>query len=315
MKKIILIATLLLIAKIVEAQQERWSNLEYADKIEALSISNEIIKGLNDKTFSAIVPYLYSNEICLNGGMWSPTEEFTEMIESLINKKIFYDSTLTAYTFDDFQNDPELQAIPRNVFRVFSNRKIIVTGRYNVQHDKADYDFYLIFGNYQNKWLMSAIYLSDVKLIDKTSANSLANHRKETIDSLGLTLMVPEDFSGLVLQDSYPSFILKGETPRDAIIQIISTDLRAPYDFMTKKYVELVVLKIYPNSNYTIKYLSNGIMFDYFVVNPDDNMASKGITIGVENNGKLIIIQYYSFEETHSRIWRDIDLMIRTIEI
>ena len=297
------------------SQFEKWSQLDTADKNEVLEISKTIIESLNENNFAKCASYLDPNELCLNGGLWSPTETFIDMFNSLIKDKEFFDSTKSSYIFDDFQNKVELQSIPRNVFRVFDNSDIIVTGKYHVPKDKAEYDFYLIFENNNDKWIVSTVYLSDVKLIDKTSASEYNNHRKEILDSLGLTLMVPKNFSKLIMLDSFPSFILPGVSQRDAIIQIITTDLKAPYDFMTKKYVELVVLKNFSNPYYTISYLPNGIKFDYSLVNSEDGINNKGITIGLEKNGKLILIQFYSYETTYNEIWKEIDLMLRNIQI
>ena len=295
------------------SQELALSPFNETEREEALEISYEIISILNDKTVDNLDKYLSGTETNINGQLWLKHNNFKGMLSSVIKHKTYFKDTLISYTFDEVINSEKKKEISEKLNRTFSSNNMLISGKYIDLKDSARYDFNLVLGKFNNYWKLTSIHLSDVKLVMENSEN-LPNHRIENLEEFGLEIPIPNKFSERKLENDMITFTLAGETPRDAAIQIFAGEKKAPIELFTYKWAEYIALSKFSSSNFIAKLHPNGIIYEYFLIDQDGN-ENKGISVGLEKENKVIIIQYFSFSKTYDEIWIDIDLMIRKLKI
>jgi hypothetical protein len=311
MKKLIIIA---LIATTLNSftQELKFSPFSEIEKNIAYNVSLEIIAILNEKDLSNLDIFLSGTETNFNGEIWFKHEEFINFLKPLVKQKEFSVDTIVIYTFDDVINSNIKEEISKKLSRTFTNEDLLVTGKYIDLKDKARYDLNMVLEFVNNSLKISSIHLSDAKLIIKSKEEN-ENFRTEIIENFNLEILIPKQFSEKQVENNMITFTLEGETPRDAVIHIVKNELKAPVEYMTYKWAEYIALDKYKSSGFVARLHPLGIIYEYYVLD-ENNIKSKGITIGIEKNKEIILIQFFSFAETYDNIWREIDYMIRKIK-
>jgi hypothetical protein len=265
------------------------------------------------KNLSIIKPFSLKKETNIQGEIWMQNSEFKGMFESIVKGKYFNTEELEAYTFDDILQSPKRIFVSQKLYRVFSDINILVTGTYKDKNEESENDISVVFGWFHDSWRITSVYLSDLNLVVKNTP-SLDEFTKETLDDFNISLPVPNYFTDRVVENGMVSFFLKGDTPRDAIIQAISGELKAPIEVMTYKWAEYVAFSRYTTISIRTRFHPMGIIYKYLIVDENGN-ENQGITLGIEDNNSVVFIQFFSFKSTYDKIWQDIDLMIRNIEM
>jgi hypothetical protein len=301
-----------LLAINVHSQVEKISSFGDHEKREVVQITQELLRALNDEEPVDYHSYLTSKETNIQGEIWLQNSEFIKMFQSLIKGKSFDSKELVAYTFDDILLSPKRTVVSQKLFRVFSDISILVSGKYKDQKDDSIYDINIIFGRFHNSWRITSIHLSDLNLVVKNTPG-LEQFTVESIDEFNISIPVPKSFSDRVVENGMVSFFLEGDTPRDAIIQTISGELKAPIEVMTFKWAEYVAFSRYTTTSISARFHPLGFIYEYIMIDENGN-ENKGITLGIEDNDSVVFIQFFSFKSTYDEIWQDIDMMIRNIE-
>jgi len=250
-----------------------------------------------------ISKYFTSKEANYGGQIWMPLNEYAKFIKSILPKQI--DSLkLIYYNFDDVESDELIKAKALELNRVFNNFSIIASGKFNSQ----------------NITLVLQPVNSDIKIYSITVESvALKMASKEidafydTIPNIQLALSIPKGFEGPINEKEMISYTLKGNTERDAIIQIMYLNQKAPINVITEKWAQHITSG-YKRSEFEISYLLNGYIFNYEIIDAENNV-NKGITIGIEHNGYSIIIQYFGFKNAYDKHWNEVDQMIRIINL
>jgi hypothetical protein len=155
---------------------------------------------------------------------------------------------------------------------------------------------------------IKSITIWDIGLVGNESLNQ---SKYDTISELGISILVPDGFEGPIKEGEQINYFLKGNTERDAAIQIMCLPKKAPINLVTYNWAEYITSR-YDRSPFEISYLPKGYIFKYEVVG-DDKVINKGISVGIENEEYSIIIQYFAFKEIYNQQWVEIDQMIRNI--
>ncbi len=302
-----------LISIVCYPQHQQFSPFSESHKQEVIEISKEIIQLINSKDFTSLESYLTNNETNLQGQLWLKNGEYLKLLKSLSTGITFNEDESAAYTFDDVLSGTLRKQVSIDLYRVFSDLNILVRGKYIDLKDSAKYDYSLVYGKFDDRWKLTAIHLSNVNLMIKHT-NDLTGFRVEQIEEMNISVPIPPNFSERQIDGNMITFVLKGETPRDAAVQIVSVELKAPIEFMTYKWAEYVALSRYDNSSFRARLHPLGIIYEYKIIDENGD-KNKGITVGIEINDKVVFLQYFSFLETYDNIWREIDLMIRNIGV
>jgi hypothetical protein len=128
--------------------------------------------------------------------------------------------------------------------------------------------------------------------------------RIEKIPEAGIGLPVPEDFSKPERAEGQVIFSLRDKTERDAVFQVLVDELKAKVHYYTYKFVEFSNQQ-YDLSDLVVRYLPDGILFEYIVTDLA-GVRNKGITLGMQNQGKMIIIQFYAFQDVYQKLEKQI---------
>jgi len=237
------------------------------------------------------------------GQIWMPINEYTKFIKSILPARI--DSiNFEFYDFDDIDSSDSLKAKAHDLNRVFNNFSILALGTIN---------------NRETTFILQPVN-SDIKIysITLSGIGLQVNEQKtdlifDSIPLIKLAIAIPPDFEDPVTEKEMISYTLKEETERDAIIQIMSLPKKTPIKVVCEQWVNYITSN-YKRSNYEISYLLNGYQFNYEVIDQNNNI-NKGITVGFENNGYSIIVQYFGLKSTYNNHWIQIDQMIRNLKL
>jgi hypothetical protein len=142
--------------------------------------------------------------------------------------------------------------------------------------------------------------------IDKNS------FRIEKISREGIQIPIPKTFTKPQYINNQTLFYFEGKSGRDAVIQVMSDQLKAKIYYYTYKFVEHNNQQ-FKMSNLFVRYIPAGILYEYSVVDPDGKI-NKGITVGIEKGSKVILIQYYSFIDVYSKNKKQIDYTLSNIK-
>ena len=287
MKKLIFVLLAISIASTLHSQDIELSALPKKSIKETEKIINEFIKAINQG--DEIESFFNSNEVNYGGAIWMKPVEFVNFIKSLFPIPA-NDVNLNYGTFDIVEMNESLKEKAIKLNRIFNNFSVIADGSIN----NKEVTFILQPENNQLK--IKSITFWDIALVGNESVN-LSNY--DTISDLGMTILIPDKFEGPFREGEQINYFLKGETQRDAVIQIMYLPKTAPINLVTYSWVEYITSS-YKRSPFEISYLSNGYIYRYEVIG-DDKVINKGISVGIENDKYSIIIQYFAFKDTYNQ--------------
>ena len=138
--------------------------------------------------------------------------------------------------------------------------------------------------------------------------------REENISDIGILIPIPKEFDRSDNINGQTIYYYEGKSGRDAAFQIMMDDLKAKIYYYTYKFVEHNNQQ-FKMSNLVVKYIPAGIKYEYEVVDPSSGSSNKGITVGIERSGKVVLIQYYSFLNVYKRIKPKVDYTLSNIKL
>jgi len=314
MKKVIIILLTILFSNLTFSQQTeiKWSPFGEKEKKEVLKIAKKFMDTYADNDFQSLQKMLPKDEINYGGDIWLKTQEFKQMLQSLRGKNQIEIGEIHAYTMNDTEKNPDIKEKTLKIYRMFSNFSIFVTAEIIDKSDDTKKTIYLNFNIENKNWVVSSYSDVSVGLINKTSLPK-DRFRIESFDDLNFEIPVPKDFSKGKKMATQMTYVLKGETKRDAAIQVDNRKLKASVGILSYDWVQYVTTQ-YEHSDILIKYMPYGYKYEYFVKD-ENGISNKGITVAFESNKKFVYIQYFSFAETYNKIYVDIDSMLRNIKI
>lgn len=301
MRKILTLCFLLLITHYIFAQEIKLSALPDNSKKEAEKVVSKFIKAI--KGNNDLTPFITSNEANYGGAIWMPTDEFIRFLKPILPSPI-KNSSFKYYTFDEVEQDSLVKNKAIKLNRVYNNFSIFALGTINEKKVS------LILQPNEDKLKIYSLNIAEVGLAQKNIQNIV---QTDTLKDINIALKIPNGFSKTEEQNGQVTYIMRGETPRDAAIQIMYFEKRAPINIISYKWVEHITSS-YRKSEYEISYLPNGYIYKYELIDQDDNL-NKGISVGIENSEYSILIQYFAFKNVYNTHWFDIDQMIRNIKI
>lgn len=270
-------------------------------KENAKKVVDKFIKALKGK--KDITSYLKEAELNYGGQLWMPSKQIESFIRRLIPSKI-KTSSFNYYTFDEVEQDSVVKKKAIKLRRVYNNYSILALGTLNEKKIS------LIL---QPKGDSLKIACVDLPSILQKKMNNKETNQVDTLKNLGIILQIPEGFLKEVgEEESQITYIMKGQTPRDAVIQILYFEKRVPSNILITEWVDYITSQ-YRKSEYEIKYLSNGYMYSYELIDSNGDV-NKGISVAIENSEHSFVIQYFGFKEAYNKLWREIDEMIRNVK-
>ena len=249
-----------------------------------------------------ITSFLTSNEANFAGKMWLPISDFKGFINQLIPRPA-ENIVFNYYTIDDIDKNEELKKKTIELSRVFNNYSILADGSINGR--KAS----IVLNSVETKMKIYSITIWDIPLKSKSPSPPVMP--TDTIDIIDLSLVIPAKFYEVENANHVVTYTLKGETGRDAKIEIIYNEKQADLNLLTYKWAEYVTSS-YKRSDFDISYLPNGYIYKYEVLD-ENEVVNKGITAGFENNDYIIFIQYFGLKEAYNQHWKEIDYMLRNV--
>ena len=315
MYKIIIVVWAILFSHFSFAQETEitWSPFGEKEKESVLKVAEMFMEKYTESDFQSMLKFLPDDEVNYGGEVWLKTPEFIAMLKQLRGKDNLEVKSMNAYTMDDTEHNPDVKAKALKIYRMFSNLSIFVTVKMTDKTKSSSDVICLNFNlNDNKKWIVSSFLNTSVRFAahDNFHKNKF---RMESFDDLHFTLPVPKEFSQGDKEKKQITYILSGESNRDAAIQVGWYDLKAPVSVMSYHWVQYL-LSQYDHSDILIKYMPNGYKFEYYLKDQNDNI-NKGITVGFKSHDEFVFVQYFSFSDVYDKIWVEIDEMMRNIRM
>jgi hypothetical protein len=279
------------------------------DKEQALQFSKQFFEYLENSKYDRVGRILSNKEIFVGNGLWLGTEAFIDEIQRRGDFNGFSDLQSRAYTFDEFLNDHISNPLIMRVYEVFDNHSILIRYSDNSAGKMLDY-IVIVRRRRDSSWEVSGVEgmlkLNNINTIDQNL------FRIERISGEGIQIPIPKTFTEPQEINHQTIFYLEGKSGRDAVFQIMSDQLKAKLYYYTYKFVEHNNQQ-FEMSNLFVQYIPAGISYEYEVIDPE-GQKNKGITVGIEKNGKVILIQYYSFIDIYHKIRKQVDYTLANIQ-
>lgn len=300
MNKVLITLMIALLSSALYSQDYKWSMLPKDAQKKSETLINDFIKSFNNK--EDLTRYFPEKEGNYGGQIWMPTKDYLGFLNNIMPSSI-ESSSFNYFIFEDVENDSIIRLKAVDLNRVFNNYSVMADGEMNKR--KTTFIIQPDNGSYK----IASFKIADIALVSKSSNISVDY---DTIADVKLVIEIPKGFEGPIIEGGQINYYLKGKTVRDAAIQIMYSPKKSPINILTYGWVDHFISE-YKHSDYEISYLSQGYVFKYELVDQHNNI-NKGITIGIENNGYSIIIQYFGFKESYSNHWTEIDKMIRSLK-
>jgi hypothetical protein len=289
-----------------------WSDLSESDVEQSKKVAEDIIILIDQGRYENLLPYLSEKKIDFTGLHWINRDTLIDTLRAISKGKEFLNLELSGYRFDDFLQSYTENKIIEEVYRVFDNHSIIIHAIYQNRGERED--GLLVLRKMKDQWKVFGLYGFGVPFHSLSEhSGSEYKYRKEDFPAAGMIIPVPSDFSEKQNQENQVNFLLTGETERDAVFQVMIDEPKQKMYFYTYKLVEFNN-QHYDMSELTVRYLPYGILFEYIVVDPYGT-KNKGITVGFENKGKSVIIQFYSFLDVFQKREGEIEWVFSNIEL
>ncbi len=311
MKFLLLVVLIHFFIPDLKAQKVFWSEMSREDVYQAIEASKSITEYLLKNDYTAINAFLSDDLIFAGPNKWMDKKEFLERIKSQTKDKIFINTRFTGYQFDDFLDRFEGNDIINKIYPVFDNHSVVVKMDY--QSDRNNNNTLFVFKKIKNRIKLVGLYGFDISsLVTPPNDIPVQGYRMEKIAQAGIILPVPNDFSEPDKSENQVNFYLTGETDRDAVLQVLVDELKTKIHYYTYKFVEFSNQQ-YDLSELIVRYLPFGIIFEYVVIDPFGT-KNKGITVGMRNNDRMIIIQFYAFYDVYQTRQENINIALKNID-
>lgn len=300
MKQLVIILTFLLVCSQIFAQKIYWSDFTPEDKKKALDISSQFYSYIANSQTDNLLKNLSPNNIYIGEDSWIKTNDFADEIFSHKKDGDFNDLKMEGFIFEDFLNSYSENRVIKEVYKVFDNHSVVVSVTYMVQ-GKIKENLLILKRKRDGYWQITGLIgLLDAKKYRSTESDLSSKMKVEKVTSFGVKMPVPRNFIGPEIINDQTFFFFEGNSGRDAVFQIMTDQLTSKLYLYTYKFVEHNNQQ-FKMSNLVVRYVPAGILIEYEVVDPYGS-KNKGITIGMEKNGQVILIQYYSFIDVYSKI-------------
>ncbi len=298
MKKIWAIILILVVAQAVPAQKIFWSDLTREDVLQAVETGQIFFSDLQMGKRDSLKYFISEDSIYVGAHRWIDRDLFLDMATERAEKISFQNMQLTGYRFDDFLDNYDQNEILEKVYPVFDNHSVLILMNY--QFNRSMEQALLVLKKNDSQWTISGFHGLGL-YPENTSVQELSRHefRMEKIGEAGIVIPIPIDFSDADRLEDQVNFYLPGETERDAVIQVLIDELKAKVYYYIYKFVEFSNQQ-YELSDLVVRYLPFGILFEYTVMDSNGS-KNKGITVGLESENKMVVIQLYAFYDVFQR--------------
>jgi len=268
------------------------------DKEQAIKHADQFRELIKSANMNDLKEMIATDKIYTGNGQWIDYGEVKLKLESITNSVDFSVSESSAYTFDEFLDDHTNNIMISKCYEVFDNHSILVA--FNFKKDRQNEDCLLsIKKNRNSTWEIQGI----IGLFSMGYPNlnvDKALFYEEKISDAGIIIPVPKEFNKSDYINGQTIFYYEGKSGRDAAFQIMVDELKAKIYYYTFKFVEHNNQQ-FKMSNLVVKYIPAGIKYEYEVIDPGSGISNKGITVGIERSGKVVLIQYYSFLNVYKK--------------
>ena len=292
------------------AQKMFWSDMTLEDKNQAINIANQFIEYTETNNLSGLKELSSKNKIFAGDGIWIQFREIESAFEDISNTVDFSKSEIYAYTFDEFLDDHINNSLIIKSHEVLDNHSILIV--FNFKKGGNDKNCLLsIRKNRNSTWEINGIIGLFSNLKSGSGLDKGLFH-EEKISEAGITIPIPKEFDKSDNINGQTIFYYEGKSGRDAAIQIMIDELKAKIYYYTYKFVEHNNQQ-FKLSNLIVKYIPAGIKYEYEVIDPS-GATNKGITVGIEKSGKVVLIQYYSFLNVYNKIKPKVDYALTNVK-
>lgn len=292
------------------AQKMFWSDMTLEDKDQAIHIANQFIEYAETANLGGLRKLSAKDKIFIGNGHWVDFEMIKPELEGISNSIDFSISETYAYTFDEFLDNHINNLLINKCYEVFDNHSILVV--FNFKRNEIIEDCLLsIRRNKNSTWEIQGI----IGLFTNLGSGSdidMDLFQEEKISNAGINILVPKEFDKSDNINGQTIFYYEGNSGRDAAIQIMMDELKAKIYYYTYKFVEHNNQQ-FKMSNLIVKFIPAGIKYEYEVIDPS-GVSNKGITVGIEKSGKVVLIQYYSFLKVYNKIRPKVDYALTHVK-
>jgi len=294
------------------AQKMFWNDMTADDKEYAIEIADKFKEYVHSANTADLRKLVSEGKVYTGNGQWIVRKEVYSELMKLSNSADFSMSESYAYTFDEFLDNHTDNLLIGRCYDVFDNHSVLVV--FNFEKDgKIEECLLSIRKNRNSTWKITGIIgmISNANYSMNVDTNLF---REEKITDIGISISIPREFDKSDHINGQTIYYYEGKSGRDAALQVMMDDLKAKIYYYTYKFVEHNNQQ-FKMSNLIVKYVPSGIKYEYEVIDPSTGTTNKGITVGMERSGKVVLIQYYSFLNVYNKLKSKVDYTLSNVNL
>ena len=287
------------------------------------------LESLQSSNLTAAASLLDTNEINWFGKVWMNTAISKEVLTNCLGRSISNYDRIDTYTFEDCISNRRARSFVLPAHRVFDDQSIVSVSYFHEWSDstKSDSAVCLIFKQRDIDWkIVSIVSVPWFKVRLKDNDSSiLVSFPKYRLLNGHLSISIPPMFKVLASDSGQVDFTYIQDSVRSGVYSMdmhnldfssAPKDLPDPLFTYADRFFDNLVAPKGRVTDHLIKFFPNGYWIEAYV-RPQDDEASKSITLIVRVPGTDLIvwIQFFAYEDIYQKIWREVDLSLRSIEL
>jgi hypothetical protein len=289
------------------AQPIQWQEASSRDKIEVLLIAQDFFQLLKEGEYQQGLSVL-NDEINLGDKWWTNSASALNLLQTISDQKSLSNPSFATYNFADLEKEPEMKARSLSLRYALDNHSVLV----QVEYDKNESEdresaMFLFKKDPMQVWKLFGFYGFGTKIkINNPDMLDWKAFQKVKYRKQGFSLWLHEGFK----KDRKSSnremsiFSMASENEDKAHISVaMMKGLSLPIDKITY-YQASKIAEHLPRSEFIIKYLPEGYLYEYELLH-DNGDFSKVLITAFQRNNHTVIISLVSDREVYQQLYQE----------
>lgn len=302
----------------VKAEESFFSQYDKNEKLKVKEKAKTYFEYYSNEQFDNIENLLHPEEVNFNNMIWMRSEEFSNFLKASGKDRQAEYKNLRIFDFNDCKKDSLARKYAVKMNFVFDNKSILAVSDMVISDTfgiSRTADAGLVFKEITEtgEWKIIGIFGLDVRTEGKTLQIEDEKIEIKKFEQGRIKVPIPTFFTNKKEDGNTISYFMPGETPNDAAIQIIFDSLKEQLDEYGYRWT-LFILQNKQHSEILVRYITDGYLYEFNVIG-SDGRRNKGLIAVLENNGKVILVNYFSYFNVYQDIHDYIIYSIKNIEL
>lgn len=290
-----------------EAQPIQWHEASSRDKIEVLLIAQDFFNVLNEGNYELAHSVLH-DEINLGDKWWTNAASALSLLKTISDQKTLTNPAFSTYNFADLEKEPEMKARSLNLRYALDNHSVLVHVEYDKnEEEEREAAMFLFKQDPMKVWKLFGFYGFGTKIkINNPDMLEWKAFQKVKFKKQGFSLWMYDSFKKDRKSSSRDMSIFsmpQNNEDKAHLSVAMMKGLSLPLDKITY-YQASKIAEHLPRSEFIIKYLPEGYLYEYELLHENGDV-SKVLITAFQRNNHTIVISLISDRDVYQQLFQE----------